>query len=133
MDWQGNPLPAEVRPPPRLSYEDLLNDNLLGCLTSMIRRSRFPEVRFVDHLHEDLILWLSLLKETDAQGLPDVLAVYRQAPHSRSGNKFRAASARWRILRNYEHLPLSKAIPCFVRYAFGALRKRSKSSRTTAA
>jgi teichuronic acid biosynthesis glycosyltransferase TuaG len=127
MNWSGQRLPHVVTPPPRLTYDDLLNDNLLGCLTAMIRRSRFPDIRFEEHLHEDFILWLSLLRQTVAQGLPDTLAVYRQAAHSRSGNKVRAALARWRILRQYERLPLTRALPCFIRYALGALRKRKPS------
>lgn len=128
MNWSGRRLPHVIQPPARLTYEDLLNDNLLGCLTAMIRRSRFPEIHFEEHLHEDFILWLRLLRQTDAQGLPDTLAVYRQAAHSRSGNKVKAALARWRILRHYEKLPLIKALTCFSRYALGALRKRKPSA-----
>lgn len=128
MNWSGRRLPHVIQPPARLTYEDLLNDNLLGCLTAMIRRSRFPEIYFEEHLHEDFILWLRLLRQTDAQGLPDTLAVYRQAAHSRSGNKVKAALARWRILRHYEKLPLIKALPCFSRYALGALQKRKPSA-----
>jgi teichuronic acid biosynthesis glycosyltransferase TuaG len=127
MNWTGQRLPHVVTPPARLTYDDLLNDNLLGCLTAMVRRSRFPDIRFEEHLHEDFILWLRLLRQTVAQGLPDTLAVYRQAAHSRSGNKVKAALARWRILRHYENLPLTRALPCFLRYAFGALRKRKPS------
>lgn len=128
MDWQGNRLPQTICPPPELTHADLLSDNQLGCLTAMIRRAAFPELRFVDHLHEDLILWLQLLRGTTARGLTEPLAVYRQAPGSRSGNKVKAALARWRILRRYENLPLHRAIPCFLRYALSALRKRSLSS-----
>lgn len=127
MDWHGNRLPQVITPPSRLTYEDLLDDNQLGCLTSMIRLSKFPKIEFVDFLHEDFILWLRLLRETVAQGIPETLAVYRMAPHSRSGNKLKAAQARWRILRDFEHLPLKRALPCFIRYALRALRKRSAS------
>lgn len=125
MDWAGQRLSHVVTPPPRLTYEDLLNHNLLGCLTAMLRRSRYPNVEFVDHLHEDFILWLRLLRDTTAQGLPETLAVYRLAAHSRSGNKFHAACARWRILRRFECLPLNRALACFVRYSISALRSRS--------
>ena len=123
MDASGKRLPNPVVPPERLNYNDLLVDNLLGCLTAMIRRSRFPDIQFVEHLHEDYILWLRLLKETEAQGIPDTLAVYRIAANSRSGNKIKAALARWRILRHFEHLPAHKAAWYFARYALRALRK----------
>lgn len=125
MDWRGEKLPQTIRPPSQLTHADLLSDNQLGCLTAMIRRSAFPELKFEDHLHEDLILWLRLLRTTTAHGLPEPLAVYRQARGSRSGNKVKAALARWRILRRYEKLPLHRAVPCFARYAMAALRKHN--------
>jgi len=125
MDWQGTPLPHVIRPPARLTYDDLLRDNLLGCLTAMIRRARFPDIEFVEFLHEDYILWLRLLRETTAQGLPEPLAVYRVAASSRSGNKVRAAWKRWCILRDFEKLPLHRALPLFAHYAVTALKKRA--------
>ncbi|MCA1963334.1 MAG: glycosyltransferase, partial [Prosthecobacter sp.] len=131
MDWQGNRLPQTILPPPQLTYTDLLSDNQLGCLTAIVRRDAFPDLHFVDHLHENLILWLRLLRTTTAHGLPEPLAVYRQAPGSRSGNKVKAALARWRILRRYEKLPLHRAIPHFIRYAQAALKKHNITQALT--
>ena len=124
MDWEGNLLNHIIQPPPRLTHSLLLHDNLLGCLTAMLRRSRHGGERFVEHLHEDYILWLKLLRHEDALGLPEPLAIYRMAAHSRSGNKKRAAIARWRILRNYEKLSLPRALYFFASYAWRASRKR---------
>lgn len=124
MDWEGNLLSHVIQPPPRLTHSLLLHDNLLGCLTAMLRRSRHGSIRFVEHLHEDYILWLRLLRDEDAQGLPEPLAIYRIAAHSRSGNKKRAATARWRILRDYEQLSLPRALYYFASYALRASRKR---------
>lgn len=124
MDWEGRLLNHVIQPPPRLTYAVLLHDNLLGCLTAMLRRSCHGGIRFVDHLHEDYILWLKLLRHEDALGLPEPLAVYRMAAHSRSGNKKRAATARWRILRNYEKLSFPRAFYYFASYAWRASRKR---------
>lgn len=124
MDWEGNLLNHIIQPPPRLTHSLLLHDNLLGCLTAMLRRSRHGGERFVEHLHEDYILWLKLLRQEDALGLPEPLAIYRMAAHSRSGNKKRAATARWRILRNYEKLSLPRALYYFASYAWRASRKR---------
>jgi teichuronic acid biosynthesis glycosyltransferase TuaG len=124
MNWKGDRLPQTIIPPNQLTYQDLLSDNQLGCLTAIVRRTSFPALRFVDHLHEDLILWLELLRKTTAHGLSEPLAIYRQSPNSRSGNKAKAALARWRILRRYEKLPMPRAILYFLRYARTALRKR---------
>ncbi|HYF34123.1 MAG TPA: glycosyltransferase family A protein [Prosthecobacter sp.] len=129
MNWQGERLPVVLSPPNRITHRDLLKDNLIGCLTSMVRRSRFPDIRFVDHLHEDYILWLQLLQERDACGLPETLAVYRVAPGSRSGNKAHAALARWRILRDYQHLPLWRAVPCFASYVTKSLSRHARARR----
>lgn len=124
MDWEGQPTGQVIQPPARLTHALLLHDNLLGCLTAMLRRSKHGDIRFVEHLHEDYILWLKLLRHEDALGLPETLAVYRMAAHSRSGNKKRAATARWRILRNYEKLSLPRAAYYFASYAWRASRKR---------
>jgi teichuronic acid biosynthesis glycosyltransferase TuaG len=128
MDKAGVPLPCIITPPSQLTYQDLLKDNLLGCLTVMIRRARFPELQFVDFLHEDYILWLQLIREAPAQGLSETLALYRVAPTSRSGNKAKAAVARWRILREFEHLPLTTAVPAFAHYIYNALSRRSSGA-----
>ena len=124
MDWNGNLLNHVIQPPSRLTHALLLHDNLLGCLTAMMRRSRHGGERFVEHLHEDYILWLKLLRQEDALGLPEPLAIYRMAAHSRSGNKKRAAAARWSILRKYEKLSLPRALYYFASYAWRASRKR---------
>lgn len=125
INWKGERLSQVVTPPDQLTYDDLLSDNQLGCLTAIVRTKALSELKFVDHLHEDLILWLQLLRTSTAHGLSEPLAIYRQAPGSRSGNKIKAAQARWRILRHYEKLPLSRAIPCFIKYAVSALKKRN--------
>lgn len=125
MNWSGRHLPHLVTPPLRLNYNDLLNDNLVACQTAMIRPFRFPDINFKDNLYDDFTLWLSLLRKTVAQGLPKTPAVYPQAARSRSGNKMRAACARWRIFRRFEKLSLTRPVTCFARYALAGLRKRS--------
>lgn len=125
MSWDGQPLPTVVLPPERITHVDLLFENHIGCLTVMLRRARFPDLEFVEFLHEDYILWLRLLRETEARGLRENLATYRLARHSRSGNKLHAAAKRWTILRQFEKLPLNRALWCFSHYALGALKKRT--------
>lgn len=125
MNWDGSPLPTVILPPERITHADMLLENHIGCLTVMLRRARYPQLRFVEFLHEDYILWLQLTRETTAHGLRENLATYRHARHSRSGNKFHAATKRWQILRRFEKLSLPKALWCFAHYAVGALKKRA--------
>tara|TARA_R110002049_G_scaffold158067_1_gene323001 strand:+ start:145 stop:891 length:747 start_codon:yes stop_codon:yes gene_type:complete len=121
---EGHELPIVIRPPDRITYDALLKDNVIGCLTVMYRRSRFPDLRFVEFLHEDYILWLQMLRQTNACGLPDCLASYRVTASSRSGNKVKAAIARWHILRKFEKLPLPVALSAFLSYAAVAVMRR---------
>ncbi len=125
IDAQGSLLPIIVRPPSSITYHDLLSNNKIGCLTVMYRRVRFPNLQFADFLHEDYILWLSILRETSARGIPDILASYRVADQSRSRNKAKAAMARWRILRKFEKLSLVASLRYFTEYAIGSLVRRS--------
>jgi teichuronic acid biosynthesis glycosyltransferase TuaG len=125
MSFDGQALPTVVLPPERITHGALLLENHIGCLTIMLRRARFPKLEFIEFLHEDYILWLRLLRETEAFGLRENLATYRLARHSRSGNKFHAAAKRWAILRRFEKLPLPRALWCFGHYALGALKKRT--------
>ncbi len=127
IDSSGNPLPYIVCPPRTLSYSDMLGENLIGCLTAMVRRSRFPKIEFIDYLHEDYILWLRLLRETTAQGLPETLATYRVSPSSRSGNKLRSAWKRWLILRRFEKLPFETACGAYCHYIWQAVKRRAVS------
>lgn len=119
----GQLLPTRVTPPKRVTYDALLSENVMGCLTVMFRREAFPGVAFLDHLHEDYILWLQMLRQTPALGIQETLAYYRVSPSSRSGNKLRAAAAKWRILRRFEKLPLALSLWVFVQYIWKALNK----------
>ena len=125
MNWDGSALPTVVMPLEHITHADMLLENHLGCLTVMLRRSRYPKLEFVEFLHEDYILWLQLTRETTARGLRENLASYRLARHSRSGNNFHAAAKRWAILRQFEKLSLPRALWCFGYYAMGALKKRA--------
>ena len=125
MKFDGTPLPTVVTPPAVITHEKLLRQNHIGCLTVLLRKSGLPEIKFVEFLHEDYILWLQLLKHTPAHGLPENLATYRLARNSRSGNKLHAATQRWRILRRFERLSLLRSCVYFSHYGLSALRKRS--------
>jgi teichuronic acid biosynthesis glycosyltransferase TuaG len=109
-----------------VSYEELLKDNQIGCLTVMLRRSFLGNHRFYAGSHEDLVLWLELLRTGGtAQGIIECLAQYRIVQGSRSNNKILAAAWRWRILREVEKLSWPWALWYFGWYFYFAVVKRS--------
>lgn len=111
-----------VRAPERVSYDDLLGGNVIGCLTVLIDRSRVGDFRMPAIRHEDYAAWLSILRQGHiAWGIQEELARYHLSESSLSGNKLRAAVWTWRIYRHAEDLNLLKACCCFARYALRAL------------
>lgn len=126
MSATGQELPVVRRVPSQIGYDDLLKENVIGCLTVMVESSLLKRHQFKKGIpHEDFILWLELLKEVPvAHGLDENLAQYRVLPHSRSGDKKRSALDRWHLYRHVLKLPLAKSLYCFAWYAVRAVRVR---------
>lgn len=122
IDEKSNLLGRQVIAPSRLSYEDLLKNTVIGCLTVMIDSSKSPPLLMPSiPSRQPLVLWLKILKETGpAIGLDEILARYRVRAGSISSNKIQAARQVWRVYREYEHLPLPTAFRYFLSYAFRA-------------
>ena len=81
--------------PQSVDYDGLLGENVIGCSTVVLRRSRTQGFWMDPHyFHEDYVFWLELLKSgRRAVGVNEVLVLYRTG--GRSGNKLRAAKNRW--------------------------------------
>jgi len=137
-----------------ISYEDLLDQNGIGCLTAMIDRRKLPNLRFsnlseimgsvkTNRLlkfllkgrvgHEDYAFWLSALRPLEGQppllalGLDEPLAYYRVSSGSFSANKFQAALSQWFIYRYIENLTFWRSLKHFSRYAFTGVYSRWRS------
>ena len=108
------------------------NKGVAFCRNIGIREASGDYISFLDSdyiwvedkLHEDYILWLELLKlpvhtVTDTQ----VLTHYRLIKGSRSRNKFRAASSRWRIYRKFLKMNVFKSAYYFAQYAINGVKK----------
>lgn len=95
-----------VRPPPMLSYSDMLKSNQMGCLsvvydTETLGKRYMPLIR----VRQDYGLWLKLLKEgVSAYCLPESLALYRARTGSASSNKLEMLKYNWFLFRNIEKL-----------------------------
>ena len=138
----------------KISYEALLDQNGIGCLTAMIDRRKLPNLRFsnlseimgsvkTNRLlkfllkgrvgHEDYAFWLAALRPQEGQppllayGLDEPLAYYRVSSGSFSANKFQAALSQWFIYRYVENLTFWRSLKHFSRYAFTGVYSRWRS------
>ena len=127
MDENGAPCYADFIVEETATLDSMLSRNEFSCSTVLLRRDALAGRRFrTDFYHEDYVLWLELLQRgCTAVGITDVLADYRIVQHSRSNDKARSAMHRWHIYRQYLHLPLSRSLSAFIRYALSGLKKYS--------
>jgi glycosyltransferase involved in cell wall biosynthesis len=100
MDAAGQPLGA-VRAPARVTHDELLRSNVIGCLTAVYDSAHYGRVEMPDlHRRQDYGLWLRLLARGGAaHGLDAELADYRVRARSLSGNKLTALAATWTLYR----------------------------------
>ena len=130
IDGTGNKAKADYLVPETVDFEGLLRENVIGCSTVMLRRSIIEKYRFhTDYFHEDYVLWLQLLQAGyRAVGCGEVLVKWRLIETSRSFNKLQSAKNRWKIYRDYLHLPLGRSIRAFAAYMTAGLKKYGKSA-----
>lgn len=123
MDSTGKYLGKDYLVPKSIKYEELLCKNVILCSSVMMKTTAFQDHKFDNRFfHEDLRLWLELLREgKQAGGLEEVLVLYRSG--GRSSNRLRSAQNRWLIYRKAERLSFLKSFRCFVCYAYNAIKK----------
>ena len=108
-----------------ISYNDMLKNNYLGCLTVIYDAKKIGKRYFKElEKNEDYVLWLEIVKNVNTiYGLKENLAYYRVLDNSRSSNKVKTAKVRWEIYRKIEKLSLLKSIYYFLHYAIRAVLK----------
>jgi teichuronic acid biosynthesis glycosyltransferase TuaG len=128
IDEQDRPLGRKILAPARMTYPELLKNTIIGCLTVMVERRRLGQHRMPDlRQHEDLSLWLDLLRDGgSAEGIPRDLASYRIVRGSASRDKVRAAMHLWSVYRRHEKLGLFDAAWYYAHYAWNAYWKRNR-------
>lgn len=102
---------------------DLLKDNVLSCISVMAYAPLIKQHQFTNTPHEDLVFWLEILKDHQAEPLADSLAFYRVRSDSRSGNKIRSAFWRWNLYR-HQKLSFLSSVRYMMFYVFNSLAKR---------
>ena len=125
VDAIGNKSRPDYLVPEQTDFDKLLRENVIGCSTVVLSRKVICQHRFeTDFYHEDYVLWLKLLRSAfRATGCTEPLVHWRLIENSRSFNKRKAAGNRWRIYRDYLHLPLGKSVLAFAAYGAAGLRK----------
>lgn len=125
VDADGEKSRPDYLVPEQTDFDKLLRENVIGCSTVVLSRKVIESHRFeTDFYHEDYVLWLKLLRAGfRASGCAEPLVHWRLIENSRSFNKRKAAGNRWRIYRNYLHLPLGKSILAFGAYGAAGLKK----------
>ena len=108
-----------------ISYNDMLKNNYLGCLTVIYDAEKLGKRYFKElEKNEDYVLWIEIVKDVNTiYGLKENLAYYRVLDNSRSSNKVKTAKVRWEIYRKIEKLSLLKSIYYFLHYAIRAVLK----------
>ena len=107
-----------------IRYKDLLKGNVLNTSGVMVLADvarKYPMVQ--DHLHEDYIMWLCILKEYGkAYGINEPLLKYRFMKGTKSANKIKSAKMTYGVYR-YIGFGRIKAFYYFCFYAVNGVIK----------
>ena len=101
MDNDGNPLSWTLSVPEKLTYRELLKQNLISNSSVLVKKSLYKQNYVIgDELHEDFAIWLNITKEGKiAYGINEPLLIYRLTKSSKSSNKLKAAVMNWKTYR----------------------------------
>lgn len=132
MDGGAQQYEYNLAVPDRITYRELLKQNLISCSSVLAKREalrRYP-MHSDAMIHEDFATWLKILKkEAYAVGLNEPLLIYRIHESSKSGNKLRAAKMQWRTYRHVG-LNLFQSVYYFTIYAGRSLGKYTRIHRS---
>lgn len=104
---------------PRLIvFEDLLKTNYIGCLTVILRRVAFDNLRFPEmRKRQDYALWLSLIRTGGYVHCSNhVLARYRHGHESTTSNKVGSIMSTWKVYREFLKLKFGSSTFYFLNY-----------------
>lgn len=109
----------------KVTYNDLLKTNSIGCLTAIYDVEKVGKVLMPNIIkRQDYGLWLKILKKIDyAEGILEPLAKYRIVKNSVSSNKLIAAKYVWKIFREVEKLSFLQSLYYFCWYIYYGLQK----------
>lgn len=107
-----------------VGYKELLRGNDIGCLTVVLDRYFFPNIRMPKERHEDYITWLNLLHDGQkAYGLHKDLARYRKSVKSLTGNKWQSLQWTWDVYRKSQKLSRYESMKSMWYYIIKGIKK----------
>ncbi|KAB7889784.1 glycosyltransferase family 2 protein [Poseidonibacter ostreae] len=112
MSEEGKLQNKFINPPLKLSYNDLLKSNYIGCLTAIYDTHKVGKVYMpLIKKRQDYGLWLRILKKTDfAYATAEPLAVYRIMSDSVSSNKFKLLKYHYKLFTEFENISSIRAL-----------------------
>lgn len=126
MSADGTSTGRIVSVPESVDYETLLRGNVIPCSSVIVKREialQYPWAH--DELHEDYIVWLSMLRDKrKVVGMNQPFLKSRLGEGGKSRNKWKSAKMTYQV---YRHIGLSvpKSLWCFVNYALNGVKKYS--------
>ncbi|MDE5863633.1 MAG: glycosyltransferase [Lachnospiraceae bacterium] len=100
MDEEGS-LGKIIQIPEEITYNSLLRSNVLNTSGVMVLADvarKYPMTQ--DHLHEDYIMWLSILRDYGkAYGINEPMLKYRVMKGTKSANKLKSAKMTFGVYR----------------------------------
>ena len=110
----------------QIDYKELLKDNGISCVSVMVDQTVIPKTLcFMPCIgHEDYATWLTILKNKyTAYGMEEVLCYYRISQNSISGNKKKAATWHYQVLKA-QGISGFRLVYYMICYIYAAIEKR---------
>ncbi len=107
----GRPTGRVRTAPARITYQELLRSNRIGCLTVIYDAQQLGKIFMPALSHrQDYALWLQLLKRLPAaECLPEILAQYRVRQRSLSRGKAALLYHNWQVFRRAEGFGIARS------------------------
>jgi len=124
IDEDGNPYNHVMNVPEKVTYKELLKQNIISCSSVLIKKECLEGVKMPsDKMHEDFATWLTILKNKDcAYGINEPLLIYRISRNSKSGNKKKAAKMTYEVYK-YAGLNIFQRAYYMFNYVYRSLKK----------
>jgi glycosyltransferase involved in cell wall biosynthesis len=112
IDEQGKKIAAFKTKKSKISYHELLTNNIISCLTAIysvkaLGKQYLPDIQ----KRQDYALWLKILKQTKYAYLnAEITAQYRLRKNSVSSNKLKLIKYNWNVYRKIENFSLIKSL-----------------------